>query len=61
MIILDIVDFCVSFPVRINVFFDNDVNVFIATSPDVNGLIVEAATKEGLEKEVLNCIDLLSD
>jgi hypothetical protein len=39
--------------IRVNAFFDKEANVFVATSPDLKGLVAEANTLDALEKEVL--------
>ena len=38
--------------VRVNVYRDNDANVYWATSPDLDGLTVEATTLDELRQEV---------
>lgn len=40
--------------VRVNTFHDKDAGVFVATSPDLKGLIAEAETLDELEKEVIS-------
>lgn len=49
------------FPIstRICVMQDTEANVFIAESPDLKGLVVEADTLDLLKIEVQNCIDAL--
>lgn len=44
---------------RIDVHFDPEANVYIATSPDVKGLVVEAKSKEEMFREVPQCIEML--
>lgn len=44
---------------RIDVMFDDDARVFIATSKDVNGLVVEADTIEQLMTETSELIPML--
>ena len=38
--------------VRVNAFYDKEANVFVATSPDLKGLVAEAETLDALEREV---------
>lgn len=46
---------------RVFAFFDDDAGVFVATSPDVRGLVVEAASLEELDIEIRSsAYDLLS-
>lgn len=40
--------------IRVNAFHDKDANVFVATSPDLRGLVAEANSLDELEKEVLS-------
>ena len=49
------------FPVslRVEVMFDGDARVFIATSPDLNGLVVEAPSVDELVRETNGAIDML--
>lgn len=49
------------FPISIRIYVMQDVeaNVFIAESPDLKGLVVEADTLDLLKIEVQNCIDAL--
>jgi Domain of unknown function (DUF1902) len=44
---------------RIDVQFDPAAHVYIATSPDLKGLVVEAATKEEMFREVPQCIEMI--
>jgi predicted RNase H-like HicB family nuclease len=44
---------------KIDVVHDSESAVYIATSPDLKGLVVEAATVEELIKEVYSCTDML--
>jgi predicted RNase H-like HicB family nuclease len=44
---------------RINVIFDDDARVFVATSKDVKGLVVEADTIEQLMTEANELIPML--
>ncbi|MBU3566592.1 DUF1902 domain-containing protein [Polynucleobacter alcilacus] len=39
--------------IRVNAFFDEEAKVFVATSPDLKGLVAEADTLDALEKEVV--------
>lgn len=45
--------------VRIDVLHDTAANVFVATSPDLPGLVVEAGTMETLFPEVYDCLNML--
>ena len=45
--------------VRVDVVYDKDANVYVATSPDLRGLVAEAKTKEELIASVYDCVDLL--
>ena len=38
--------------IKVDVFYDNEVDVYVATSSDLKGLIVEAQTLDELENEV---------
>ncbi len=44
---------------RVNVIHDKDAGVYVATSPDLDGLVVEAATIDQLFFETKDCIDML--
>ena len=44
---------------KIDVFRDDEAGVFVATSTDVSGLVVEAATLEALLPEVYDCANML--
>lgn len=44
---------------RADVAHDKDANVFIATSPDLKGLVVEAETIDTLFIETQDCINML--
>jgi predicted RNase H-like HicB family nuclease len=44
---------------RLDVVHDEGAKVYVATSPDLKGLVVEADTLEALVKEVQGCVDLL--
>lgn len=45
--------------VRVEVLFDPQAHVYVATSPDLRGLVAEAKTKEELINAVYDCVDLL--
>jgi predicted RNase H-like HicB family nuclease len=45
--------------IRLNVTRDGEAGVYIATSPDLRGLVVEAATLEELHRELNCCVDML--
>lgn len=45
--------------VRVDVMFDKDANVYVATSRDLRGLVAEAQSKEELIAAVYDCVDLL--
>ena len=45
--------------VRVDVLFDKEVSVYVATSPDLRGLVVEAKTKDELISSVYDCVDML--
>ena len=42
--------------IKVEIIHDNEANVYIATSSDLIGLIVEADTLDELEKEVLELV-----
>ena len=42
--------------IKVNVLYDNEADVYVATSSDLKGLIVEAETLDELEKEVKRLI-----
>lgn len=46
----------VSLLIKVEIIHDNEANVYIATSPDVKGLVVEAETLDELEKEVWDLV-----
>jgi hypothetical protein len=46
---------------KIDVVHDVEASVYIATSSDLKGLVVEAATVEELMKEVYHCTDMLME
>lgn len=45
--------------VRVDVMFDREANVYVATSPDLRGLVAEAKTKDELISSVYDCVDML--
>lgn len=45
--------------IKVTVFFDNEAEVYVATSPSVPGLIVEAATLDEIRSEVESAIPML--
>jgi len=47
--------------VRIEVLYDAEAEVYVATSPNLDGLIAEADSKAALMDAVHNCIDLLME
>ena len=49
----------VSLVVRVQVIYDQEVGVYVATSPDLRGLVAEAKTREELISAVYDCVDLL--
>lgn len=46
---------------RVHVMHDKEAGVFLATSPDLDGLVTEAATVEELQVETLAAVQLLLD
>lgn len=46
---------------RVNVLRDDKASVFVAMSPDLDGLVVEAETMDELVKEAREVIDMLLD
>ena len=45
--------------VRVDVIYDKEVDVYVATSPDMRGLVTEAKTRDELISSVYDCMDLL--
>ena len=45
--------------VRIQVLYDREANVFIATSTDLAGLVVEASSLDELMFSAYDCVDML--
>lgn len=41
---------------KVEIIYDEEANVYIATSPDLKGLVVEAETLDELEKEVRDLV-----
>lgn len=44
---------------RVEVMHDDAAGVFVATSPDLRGLVAEAPTIDGLFRAVYDCTDML--
>lgn len=42
--------------IKVEIIHDDEVNVYVATSSDLKGLVVEAETLDELEKEVLELV-----
>ena len=42
--------------IKVEIIHDNEANVYVATSPDLKGLVVEAETLDELEKEVWDLV-----
>jgi len=42
--------------IKVEIIRDNEANVYVATSPDLKGLVVEAETLDELEKEVWDLV-----
>ncbi|NOT84062.1 MAG: DUF1902 domain-containing protein [Methylococcaceae bacterium] len=42
--------------IKVEIIHDNEANVYVATSPDLKGLVVEAETLDELEKEVWSLV-----
>jgi len=42
--------------IKVEIIHDNEANVYIAISPDLKGLVVEAVTLDELEKEVWDLV-----
>lgn len=47
--------------VKIEVTHDAEAGVYVATSPDLRGLIAEAPSKEALIRAVYDCTELLME
>ena len=42
--------------IKVEIIHDNEANVYVATSPDLKGLVVEAENLDELEKEVWDLV-----
>lgn len=42
--------------IKVQIIHDKEANVYVATSPDLKGLVVEAETLDELEKEVWDLV-----
>lgn len=51
----------VSLLIKVDVVHDKEAGVFVATSQDLRGLVVEAASIEELFSEVYGCVDMLME
>lgn len=47
--------------IRINVLHDVEAGVYVATSPDLDGLVAEGKTVEELMRAVYDCTDMLME
>jgi hypothetical protein len=45
----------------VNVVRDEEAGVYIATSPDLKGLVVESKSQENLMRDVYDCVDMLME
>jgi Domain of unknown function (DUF1902) len=45
----------------VNVVKDDAAGVYIATSPDLKGLVVESKSQEHLMRDVYDCLDMLME
>jgi len=45
--------------IRVDVLFDSEANVYVATSPDLQGLVAEAKTAQELIAAVCDCVEML--
>jgi hypothetical protein len=45
----------------VNVVRDDEAGVYIATSPDLKGLVVESKSQENLMRDVYDCVDMLME
>jgi len=45
--------------VRVNVMRDEEAGVYVATSPDLQGLVAEGKTKDEVIQAVYDCSDML--
>lgn len=46
---------------RVRIEHDSEASVYIASSPDLKGLVVEAETLDELKREAEDCIAMLMD
>lgn len=46
---------------RVEVMHDLEADVFVATSPDLHGLVAEAKTKDELIDAVYDCVSMLME
>lgn len=44
---------------RVDVVFDKEARVYVATSPDLRGMVAEARSRDELISSVYDCVDLL--
>ncbi len=44
---------------RLEVTRDEELGVYVVTSPDLRGLVVDAANIEDLHRDVRDCVDML--
>lgn len=44
---------------RVNVIQDTEAGVYVATSPDLDGLVVEVDSLDKMFQEVYSCVDML--
>jgi len=51
----------ISLVVKIEVVYDKEAGVYVATSPNLRGLVAEAKSKEELVGAVYDCVDLLME
>lgn len=47
--------------IKLEVVLDDEAGVYVCTSPDLRGLVVEAASIEELHKEVTGCVEMLME
>ncbi len=46
---------------RVEVMFDPEAGVYVATSPDLAGLVAEAKTKDEMFHAVYDCVNMLME
>ena len=51
----------IAVPIRVNVYFDREVQRFWADSPDLDGLTVEAASRDELRQEAMWAAETLME